>query len=193
MNKFKLFFISLFLIGLGSYIVYDKSIRKKNTSTELIKSEISLIVNSFTNRSTLVVLESQYVNPIKVRVSRNFLKDFFLDFIVVGNFTYGIDLSGIQSKDIAVTNDSVIITVSKPELFNYTVDHTQSRFVNATWRFGVNEFEVADSAYVMAQNHLREQANLPDIVSKAAVAGEEAIRELISNAGITKPVRVSYK
>jgi hypothetical protein len=102
-------------------------------------------------------------------------------------------LSGVQCEDIVVTKDSVIITVFKPELFNYTVDHTQSRFVNATWRFGVNEFEVADSAYVRAQNDLHEHAGSPDIASKAAVAGEEAIRELISNSGISKPVRVNYK
>ena len=196
MKKVKLFFviISLFSIGLVFYIGYNKLIdRRENISTELIKSEISLIVHSFTNRSTLIVLEAQCINSIKVKVHRRFFNDFFLDYIVVGSFTYGIDLSGFQSEDITATKDSVIITVSKPELFNYTVDHTQSRFVNATWRFGINEFEVADSAYVRAQNHLREYAGSPDIASKAAIAGEEAIRELLSTSGISKPVRVSYK
>ena len=194
MKKGKLFFvfISLLLIAVGSCIIYDKLTRRKEVMMKLIETELSLIINNFTNRSTLVVLESNYTNTIKVKVHRSFFSDFYLDYIVVGSFTYGIDLRDFEGKDLRITKDSVIITVPKPELFNHTVDHTQSRFVNATWRFGINEFAVADSAYATAQNRIYEYANSRAIAFKAAIAGEEVIKQLVANS-TNKPVRVNYK
>jgi len=186
------FFISLLLIALGSYVVYDKLTRRKEDLVKLIESELNLIINNFTNRSTLVVLESKYTNTIKVKVHRSFFSDFYLDYIVVGSFSYGIDLRDFGNNDLMVTKDSVIITVPKPELFNNTIDHTQSRFVNATWRFGINEFEVADSAYVTAQNRIYEYASSRAIAYKAEIAGEEVIKQLVGSS-TKKPVRVNYK
>ena len=190
-NLFSVFF-SLLLLALGSYIVYDKLTHRKEVTMKLIESELSLIINNFANRSTLVVLESKFSNPIKVKVHRRFFSDFYLDYIAVGSFTYGIDLQNFGSEDLKITKDSVIITVPKPELFNHTLDHSQSRFVNATWKFGINEFEVADSAYVMAQNRIYEYANSRAIVHKAEVAGDEVIKSMIAKS-TNKPVRVNYK
>ena len=174
------------------YLYVNHKADKK--AAEFLTIEKDLIINQFTERSTLVVLESHYTQPIKLKVHRNFLSDFDLDFIMVGTFSYGIDLSGFTGSDMVITKDSIVLTVPQPEIINYTIDHTQSRFVNATWRFGINEFDLADKAYAKAQQNLYEYASSPVLVHKAEVSGEEAIKKLIKELKIgDKSIRVNYK
>jgi len=191
MKKLNYILCLLFSTALLSYLYFTCN-TGKNVRSNTIK--LNTIVNNFTERSTLVVLESDNIGSIKLRVPRNFFSDFDLDYIVVGNFIYGIDLSGFKSKDVVITKDSLILTVPKPEVLKCTIDHTQSRFVNATWRFGINEFDWADSAYVVAQKNLYKHANSPDLLRKAEIAGEAAVKKLIEELKIdTKSIRVNYK
>jgi hypothetical protein len=191
----KIIYVLCFVLvtGLIAYLYFSFTQTRKKDA-EFLNIKKNLIVNKFTERSALVVLESQYYNPIKLKVHRNILSDFDLDYIVVGSFSYSIDLSDFNGKDIAITKDSIVLTVPKPEIFSYTVDHNQSRFVGATWRFGINEFNLADSAYAKAQNYLYEYANSPELRNKAEVAGEEAVKKIIKELEISdKSVKVYFQ
>jgi hypothetical protein len=152
-------------------------------NASIIETQSNLIINGLKDISELKVIEINYTNPIKIKVHRNFWSDFDIHYVVVGKLNYGIDLSSLNKSSIRLTKDSLILYLPTPKLIDCTIDHNKSSFVNQEWRLGVNEFELADMAYVQAQEHLVKYANSDELIEKSKLSCVNTVTSLIKNLG----------
>jgi hypothetical protein len=138
--------VGLLLLGVFGTLLYcaGKSANKAPDYTEL-KTSITLAVNEL---SEMEVYEYAYLKPLTLTYHRSFLSNFDVTAIISGKILYSVALDSVQFNEGTDTLQTKIFGRLRHRAY---VDHNDSHFVNPEWRFGYNEFQIADTLYKRAQ------------------------------------------
>jgi hypothetical protein len=134
------------ITGTIAYVVIF-GIQTRREEAKIVET-VTQAVLTIRDLSDLEVYEVKYLAPHTLTFPRKLLSDFSVTAIVSGNIIYRIQIDSITyNKERSLVGVDVYGSLNH---ISY-VNHKESYFVNPEWRFGYNEFEMADTLYKRAE------------------------------------------
>jgi hypothetical protein len=165
----------------GFYISH----RQKEARFTELKTSINLTVEELNN---IEVYEYNYMKPLTLTYHRTFLADFDVTAMICGKIVYYITVDNIEFT--RSTKESVNVAVTGKLGSRSYVDHHLTYFINPTWRYGYNEFQIADTVYGRAQSAMEDAAVQLADTAKASSGLIEILNNAIHNEKVACTVKL---
>ena len=155
--------VILFLIFLGAYFFYRKF---SNTPEAPVVTVIHhTLVQEITALGRLELVSYHFKDVVEYNKEQTSYKtlNYFLPaakavLIVSGEAIGCIDLTKIRAEDILQKTDTVIITLPKPELCLYKIDHQKSKVYDVTKGYFLEQGQMVSDAYKEAESKMKQSA-----------------------------------
>ncbi|MEZ0485739.1 DUF4230 domain-containing protein [Fibrella aquatica] len=111
--------------------------------------------------------------------------------IVEGEAVGCIDLTKLESADITTQGDSLVVTLSAPELCTWKINHERSRVYDTNYTF-LNEAQLVSEAYQQAERQVRASAMQSGILDQTRRNAVTLLQPMLTQL-TGKPVSIRVK
>lgn len=182
MRKFFFWFFLLCLLtglGLGAwlYLSLPRLPDWPELKPEQTTSVHSIVVQEVTGLGKMELVKLAFQDVITHEVQVEYLPDPKVMLRVYGETVACVDFARIDSADIRIEGDTVLLDLPAPEICYHRIDHQRSEIVQ-TWYTGIyaEGQRLIDRAYELGEAKMQEAALAQDIYGQAE---EQAQRTLV--------------
>jgi hypothetical protein len=143
----------LILVGFIWYKQYTRSWSDKEEKVEVINH--NMVIDKIEALGKLELVKF-YLKDIveKTKEMEWWRSDSKVVLMVSGEVVGCIDLTKIDSSDVLITGNELLIKLPQPEICYFKVNHQDSKVYNIETGFFVDEPELIDAAYKQAESQL---------------------------------------
>ncbi len=128
---------------------------KKEPSEKIIENN-HIFISKIQAIGKLELVKLSIKDILEYNIRRKFLPDSKVLLVVSGEMAGCIDLTKIDSSKIQINDSVVIVSLPKPEVCYYKIDHQKSKIYNAQTYFMLdNEIELTQMVYKRAENYFK--------------------------------------
>ncbi len=172
---------------MSALIIYVVLARSNTTNK---KTDHVAVIKEIRNLQRLETASFTIEKIIDTGTSGGAIKEFLfgdkLLLIAHGQVIAGFDLSQISDKDVVIRNNTISITLPKPQILVATLDNSQTRvYDRSKGILNPGDSNLESKAREEAQNSIRESACAGGILTQASDSARKQISTLLSAFGFT--------
>lgn len=196
MNKistfFKRFNIAPYLVVVVLTLIISWLLFKKCSPTETITETNDMSITKIQAIGKMELVKLTIKDVLEYSIKRDYLPDSKVLLVVSGEIAGCIDLTKIDPKKIIHTDSLVKITLPKPEICYYKIDHQKSKIYNATTYFMLdNELALTQLVYKKADKYFQSDS-LNQIVFKQTEENAQKILKPLLESITQKKVTLNF-
>jgi hypothetical protein len=153
-------------------------------------SSHTLILQETQRMGKLELAKFAFKDAVEHEMQIDYLPNPKVLLLVQGEAIGCIDLTKIEEKNIETIGDSLIITLPKPEVCNFKIDHSKSKIYDASLTF-MNEETMIGEAYKQAEQKIQESALQLGILEQTKNNAQLVLKPLFENIS-GKKVRLKF-
>lgn len=142
------------------------------------KTTQSIVLKEVTALGKLELVKYSFKDIVEHEQVNTFLPNANAVLIVEGEATGCIDLTQITLADIVADGDSVTVTLPKPELCGWKINHDRSRVYDTRFSF-LNESQLVSDAYRQAERQVKQSALNGGILDQTCQNADRMLRPLL--------------
>jgi hypothetical protein len=155
-----------------------------------IETSHSIILKEMKMMGNLELATYYFKDIIEQKLIRDYLPDPKALLIVHGEAVGCIDLSSINLDDIKTVRDTIIITMPKPSVCHFKIDHSKSKIYDSEYAF-MNEDLLYEEAFKSAEKKLLETAIDSGLLKSAEENASKVLVPLFEKVS-NKPVKIVF-
>ncbi|MFT5884343.1 MAG: hypothetical protein ACI9IP_000798 [Arcticibacterium sp.] len=151
----------------------------------------SLILKEIKTLGNLELASYHFNDIVEQKLVRDYLPDPKALLIIHGEATGCIDLSLVKESSISTEQDTIIVTLPKPAICHFKIDHEKSKIYDSEYAF-LNEQLLFEEAYKSAEKQILQTAKASDLLETSRLNAEKLLIPLFS-AIAQKPVVLRFE
>ncbi len=196
MNKISTFFkrsnITSYLVVIALTLTISLLLLKNCSPKETVTETNDIAITKIQAIGKMELVKLNIKDVLEYSIKRDYLPDSKILLVVSGEIAGCIDLTKIDAKKIIHTDSLIKITLPKPEICYYKIDHQKSKIYNATTYFMLdNELALTQLVYKRAENYFKSDS-LNQIVFKETELNAQKILKPLLESITKKRVEVSF-
>lgn len=161
-------------------------LRSNNRLDTLIKPEETrethrIIVNKIETLGKLELVKYKFKDVVEHTQKFRFIPNTRIILIASGEAVGCIDLSRINSDDVYVNGDSLMINLPAPELCYYKINHQDSKIYDTKFSLLNRTDTLVASAFKKAEKQIKESAISSGILHQTQVNAELILKPMLEN------------
>lgn len=163
-------------------------IRGKLSAKPVVVTE-DVMVQKITAMGKLELVKYSMKDVIERRQPHVLLPDERVLLVAVGEVTACIDLTKVHKQDIVQADSTVTVTLPKPEICYYKLDHQQSKVYDVSGTFfSEHTKNMVEDTYKLAEQRLLDNARQMNITGKAQQNAQTIFKPLLESISAKKVV-----
>ncbi len=167
-------------LGIWSYLALPRLPEWPELKPEQTTSVHSIVVEEIKGLGKLELVKVSFQDVITHEVKVEYLPDPKVMLRVYGETVACVDFARIDSGDIRIAGDTVLLDLPAPEICYHRIDHQRSEIVD-TWYTGMytEGQRLIDQAFEIGEEKMREAALAGDIYGEAEAQAQRTLVSLL--------------
>jgi hypothetical protein len=196
MNKITTFFkrynLTPYVVVMVLTLIISWLLFKKCSTNETVTETNDIAITKIQAIGKMELVKLTIKDVLEYSIKRDYLPDSKVLLVVSGEIAGCIDLTKLDSKKIIHTDSLIKITLPKPEICYYKIDHQKSKIYNATTYFMLdNELALTQLVYKRAENYFQSDS-LNQIVFKETEENAQKILKPLLESITRKKVELNF-
>ncbi|MCU0431068.1 MAG: DUF4230 domain-containing protein [Cytophagaceae bacterium] len=147
--------ILVLVMGLFLYLQYSFNKPEAVKDSTIVNHQV--IVEKIVNMGKLELTKFYIKDVMEQTEVKDWWPDSKIILIIAGEVNACVDLSKVDSTDIKVVGNSIQLTLPKPEICYFKIDHSQSKVYSIENEY-FEKSKLIDKAYAIAEKNIRQSA-----------------------------------